>query len=414
MVYVRNMDGKPLMPCSPAIARLLLKQGKVKVKRRTPFTIQLLYKTDTEYTQPVTLGVDTGSSKVGSAAVDHKGNVIYLSQIEIRNDISEKMKQRAKYRRNRRNRKIRYREKRFDNRRNSIKTNRFSPTMQSKIHSHLKEIQFVQSLLPITEIILETATFDPRALKNPEVLKNKWLYQRGINYGYANTKAYVLTRDSYTCQHCKGKSKDKRLEAHHIVFRSQNGSDEESNLITLCKTCHDSLHAGKIKLKAIGKKKGQLSHATQMNSIRTQLLKRVEAEETFGFVTKEHRQMMGLPKDHYFDAVAIASEGTVPTFKTNQVLFKTCVSDGDYQQTKGIRSEQRLTTCKIKGFRKFDKVQYLGQDYFVKGRMSTGYAILMDIHGTKIDFKPIPKFEKMKRESARKSWIMTQKTIQSS
>ena len=38
MVYVRNMDGKPLMPCSPAIARLLLKQGKVKVKRRTPFT----------------------------------------------------------------------------------------------------------------------------------------------------------------------------------------------------------------------------------------------------------------------------------------------------------------------------------------------------------------------------------------
>jgi hypothetical protein len=286
--------------------------------------------------------------------------------------------------------------------------------MQSKIHSHLKEIQFAQSLLPITEIILETATFDPRALKNPEVLKNKWLYQRGINYGYANTKAYVLTRDSYTCQHCKGKSKDKRLEVHHIVFRSQNGSDEESNLITLCKTCHDSLHAGKIKLKAIGKKKGQLSHATQMNSIRTQLLKRVEAEETFGFVTKEHRQMMGLPKDHYFDAVAIASEGTVPTFKTNQVLFKTCVSDGDYQQTKGIRSEQRLTTCKIKGFRKFDKVQYLGQDYFVKGRMSTGYAILMDIHGTKIDFKPIPKFEKMKRESARKSWIMTQKTIQSS
>ena len=414
MVYVRNMDGKPLMPCSPAIARLLLKQGKAKVKRRVPFTIQLLYKTDTEHTQSVTLGVDTGSLKVGSAAVDHKGNVIYLSQIEIRNDISEKMKQRAKYRRNRRNRKTRYREKRFNNRRNSIKTNRFSPTMQSKIHSHLKEIQFVQSLLPITKIILETATFDPHALKNPEVLKNKRLYQRGINYGYANTKAYVLTRDRYTCQHCKGKSKDKRLEVHHIVFRSQNGSDEESNLIILCKTCHDSLHTGKIKLKAIGKKKGQFCHATQMNSIRTQLLKRVEAEETFGFVTKEHRQMMGLPKDHYFDAVAIASKGTVPTFKTNQVLFKTCVSDGDYQQTKGIRSEQRLTTCKIKGFRKFDKVLYLGQDYFVKGRMSTGYAILMDIHGTKIDIKPIPKFEKMKRESARKSWIMTQKIIQSS
>ena len=37
----------------------LLKSGKAKVVRRTPFTIQLLYET-TEYVQPVTLGVDPG------------------------------------------------------------------------------------------------------------------------------------------------------------------------------------------------------------------------------------------------------------------------------------------------------------------------------------------------------------------
>ncbi len=89
MVYVRTQDGKPFMPCSFAIARLFLKQGKAKVKRRTPFTIQLLYKTDTAYTQPVMLGVDTGSSKVGSAAVDHKGDVLYMSQIEIRTPCRE-------------------------------------------------------------------------------------------------------------------------------------------------------------------------------------------------------------------------------------------------------------------------------------------------------------------------------------
>lgn len=29
MVYVISQDGKPLMPCSNPIARLLLKQGKV-------------------------------------------------------------------------------------------------------------------------------------------------------------------------------------------------------------------------------------------------------------------------------------------------------------------------------------------------------------------------------------------------
>lgn len=280
--------------------------------------------------------------------------------------------------------------------------------MKSKIDTHLREIRFVQSLLPITSIVLETGTFDPHALKNPEVLRKKWLYQKGMNYGFANTKAYVLTRDGYVCQQCKGKSKDKRLEVHHILFRSQNGSDEATNLLTLCKTCHDGLHAGTITLKHTGKKKGNLNHATQMNSIRLQLLKQVEAEETFGFLTKEHRQVAGLPKKHCFDAVMVATRGRMPTFQTTVVLKKRCVADGDYQQTKGRHSEQRILTGKMNGFRKFDTVQYQGQEYFIKGRMSTGYAILMDIDGNKVDLKPIPKFEKMKRVRARSSWMMCQ------
>lgn len=42
-VYVLNKHGKPLMPCSPGKARLLLKQQKAHVVKRTPFTIKLLY-----------------------------------------------------------------------------------------------------------------------------------------------------------------------------------------------------------------------------------------------------------------------------------------------------------------------------------------------------------------------------------
>ena len=409
MVYVISKNGKPLMPTTPRKAKMLLKTGKAKCIRRTPFTIKLLYETK-EYTQPLTHGVDTGSSRIGSAVTTNNGNVIYISEIEIRNDIPDKMKQRAKYRRNRRNRKTRYRKARWLNRRNSIKQGRFSPTMTSKINSHLKEVCFVQSVLPITKIILETASFDPHALNNPEVLKNKWLYQKGINYGFANTKAFVLCRDGYTCQYCKGKSKDKRLEVHHIIYSSKKGSDEADNLTTLCKTCHDKVHDGVITLKG-GVKKGTLNHATQMNSIRLQLLKRMNCEETFGFVTKEHRQHLGLPKSHYIDAVAIASQGNDVEFKTGEVLFKKCLADGDYQQTKGIRSEQRIQTRKIRGFKKFDKVMYLEHDYFIKGRMSTGYAILMDIYGKKQELKPIPKFDKMKRTSARKSWIIQAETI---
>ncbi len=411
IVYVVAPDRTPLMPCHPAIARLLLKEGKAKVVRRTPFTITLSEQPESTSTQPLTLGVDTGSTMIGSAVADEQGTMWYLSEIAVRNDIAKTMKERATHRRNRRSRKTRYRKPRWLNRRNSIKTGRFSPTMRSKIDAHLREIHYVQSLLPITSIVLETGTFDPHALKNPEVLRKKWLYQKGINYGYANTRAYVLTRDGHACQHCKGKSKEQRLEVHHIVFRSQQGSDEEANLLTLCKTCHESLHAGTITLKRIGKKKGDLLHATQMNSIRIQLLKRIEAEETWGFVTKEHRILAGLPKEHCFDAALIATRGTMPTFCTSTVLVKRCVPDGDYQQTKGVRSEQSITTGKMRGFRKFDKVRYQGQNHFIKGRMATGYAILMDISGNKVDLKPIPKFEKMKRVSASFSWIIQQRTM---
>ncbi len=418
MVYVISTERKPLMPCSPVIARLLLKQGKAKCIKRSPFTIKLLYEA-TDYTQELTLGVDTGSSKIGIAIVNHREEVVYISEVEIRNDIADKMTQRSEYRRNRRNRKTRYRKPRWLNRKNSIKKDRFSPTMISKIDSHMKEINFVKSILPITKIIIETATFDPHALKNPSILKNRWLYQKGINYGFANTKAYVLDRDKYTCHNCKGKSKDRRLEVHHIVFRKDGGSDEQENLITLCKTCHDSLHNGDIVLKG-GKVKGQLKHATQMNSIRMQLLRLLpQAEETFGFITKEHRQVMDLPKEHYMDAVAIASQGNNVRFKTGTIILKKCIPKGDYQQTKGVRSQQRIPTGKIQGFRKFDKVRYLGNEYFIKGRMSTGYAILMDIEGNKIDFSDAPKGMKtpkmanMTRISGRKSWIIQAKTIPS-
>ena len=270
----------------------------------------------------------------------------------------------------------------------------------------------MKSILPVSREIIETASFDAHALKNPAVLQDKSLYQKGVNYGFANTKAFVLNRDGHTCQHCKGKTKDRRIEVHHIIYRSKSGSDEESNLITLCKTDHDALHQGQIALKG-GKKRGQLRHATQMNSIRVQLLKALpSAEETFGFITKEHRQLMGLPKEHHFDAVAIASQGNPVRFRTTTVLYKKSISDGDYQQTKGRRSEQRIPTGKICGFRKFDKVKHLGKEYFIKGRMSTGYAILMGISGEKVDLKPIPKFGLLQKAQARTSCLVTQGTLQ--
>lgn len=419
MVYVLSKDGQPLMPTNRhGKVKHLLKSGKVKVVKRCPFTIRLLYKT-TSYTQDLTLGVDTGSGTIGTAVSRNNGDIVYMSEVAVRNDITDKMTQRAKYRRSRRIRKTRYRKARWLNRKNSIKSDRFSPTMASKLHSHVREIEYIKSILPITKMVFETGQFDTHLMKNSSLANPKvrhWGYQKGSNYGFENTKAMVLNRDNYICQYCKGKHKDSKLEVHHIVFRSQGGSDEASNLITLCHTCHKALHNGKISLNLKGKMKGNLKYATQMNSIRKQLFRLYpNAIETFGYVTKANRLRLGVSKKHYYDACTIATQGNVFNVKSN-LYKKKCVSDGDFQKTKGVRSERSITTGKICGFRKFDKVKYFGKEYFIKGRISTGYAVLMDIDGNKVDFSAMPKGYKTpklsncKRVTAR-STVMTQMVI---
>ena len=416
MVYVLTKEGKPLMPTNRhGHVRRLLKAGKAKVVRRMPFTIKLLYETP-EIVQELTLGVDTGSSVIGNAVSTNDGKIVYTSKVIIRNDIKEKMDRRRAYRRNRRNRKTRYRKARFLNRGNSIRSNRFSPTMISKYHSHIKEIEFIKSILPITKLVLETGTFDPHLLKNPFLANPKiakWGYQKGTNYGFENTKAMVLNRDGYKCHICKTKKQGVKLEVHHIIFRSNGGGDSPENLITLCHNCHEKLHHGEIKLKLKGKPKGQLKHATQMNSIRIQLLKYYqEAIETFGYITKANRQNLNIAKDHHLDACVIASGGRTITNLNELGYVKRDIPRGDMQQTKGIRSELRIETGKIHGFRKFDKVRYFGREYFIKGRMSSGYAVLMDIYGKEIDFSHLgkgnktPKLTLCKRISSRRNRLI--------
>ena len=223
----------------------------------------------------------------------------------------------------------------------------------------------------------------------------------------------VLNRDGYTCQCCNGKHKDHKLEVHHIIYRSQGGSDEEDNLITLCHTCHKALHSGKIKLKLSGKIKGCLKYATQMNFIRKQLfILYSDAIETFGYVTKANRLKLGVDKEHYYDACVIATQGDAFTIRSS-LYKKKCVADGDFQKTKGVRSEQSITTGKICGFRKFDKIRYFGNEYFIKGRMSTGYAILMDIDGSKVDFSSMPKgFKTPKLSNCKRITARTSQMVQ--
>ena len=163
----------------------------------------------------------------------------------------------------------------------------------------------------------------------------------------------------------------------------------------MCEECHKGVHAGTVVLSKKPKKSKNLKYATHMSIIRNYLLKKYpNAIETFGFVTSENRNHLKLRKDHYIDACVVASGGL--EFKElNVIYYKRRVSKGDYQLTKGVRGELKLPTGKIYGFRKFDKVEYLGKEYFIKGRMSKyGYCLFTDIFGNKIDFSDTPKGSK--------------------
>lgn len=405
-VYVLAKNGQPLMPTSRfGKVRRLLRDKKAKVVRSCPFTIRLLYEPKTKIVQNVVLGVDTGSKYVGVACVGND-KVLYQAQVELRDDIKKKMDSRRMYRRSRRNRKTRYRKPRFLNRGNSTKKDRYCPTLISKCYGHEREIEFCKKILPIKDTVLETGKFDTQLMEKPWLQEHKWAYQKGVNYGYANAREHALVRDNYTCQ-CCGK-KNRRVEAHHIIYRSKGGSNDLENYITLCEDCHKAVHSGEIELKLKGKRRSNLRYATQMSIIRSMLLKKYpDAIETFGFVTKANRENLGLQKDHYLDACVIASGG-VKFEQLEWLCRKKCVPTQSRKLTRGSHSETRLPTGKVHGFRRYDKVKHLGVICFVKSRRVSGNFTLMDIDNNSLDFRykggiHNPSYKTIERVSARRS-----------
>lgn len=134
-------------------------------------------------------------------------------------------------------------------------------------------------------------------------------------------------------------------------------------------------------------------------------------QEAFGYETKYNREKRNLSKTHFNDAICIGLKEDEKVAMPSFYYKKVRIARRDYQKTAGKRSEEKIPTGKILGIRKFDKVKWQGKEYFVKGRMSTGYAILMDIDNKKIDLKPIPKLATIKRISARKTYLIGRKKV---
>ncbi len=381
LVYVLNKHGKPLMPCKPRKARILLKQGKAKVIKRTPFTIQLLYGSS-GYKQPVNLGVDAGSKTIGLSATTDK-KVLFEAEVELRNDIVKLLSDRRELRRSRRTRKTRYRKPRFNNRKKP--KGWLAPSIRNKINIHLKIIAKTYEILPITKLTIEVAQFDIQKIKNPDIQGKE--YQQGDQLGFWNTREYVLWRDNHKCQGKKG-CKNKILNVHHIESR-KTGGDAPSNLISLCKECHNNYHAGKLKLNL---KRGEsFRDAAFMGIMRWTVYNRLKelypnVKLTYGYITKNTRISRGLEKSHRTDARCISGN---PLAESSDTWYYFKQVRGQNRQLhkanpkKGIRKANKAPRY-VHGFQLFDKVLYERQECFIFGRRKSGYFDIRKLDGTKI------------------------------
>ena len=387
MVYVISKNGQPLMPTgNHAKVRALLKANKAKIVKRCPFTIQLLYESTT-YTQPICLGVDAGSKHIGlSATTEHK--VLFESDVELRNDLVNLLFTRRQNRGNRRSRKTRHRKPRFDNRRR--KDGWLAPSVQNKVDTHLTVVRKVHEILPISEIIVETASFDIQKIKNPSISGTD--YQNGEQLGFWNVREYVLSRDGHECQCCHGKSGDKILNVHHIESR-KTGGNAPSNLITLCETCHKGYHRGTVQLPKTIHRGMSFRNATFMGIMRWAFYDKLKVlypnvNLTYGYLTKNTRIQNGFPKEHYIDARCISgnpkaeSNGVVYYQKKvrchNRQIHKNTIQKGGYRK-------RNQAPYEVKGFRLYDKVCWKGQECFIFGRRSTGRMDLRLLDGTKVN-----------------------------
>lgn len=382
-VFVINQRKEPLMPTTQSNARKLLKSGKAKIYKREPFVIQLLTQTG-ESKQEINLGIDAGSKFVGISATTEQEE-LFSVEYKLRNDIVDLLSTRRQNRRARRNR-LRYRQIRFKNRKK--RKGWLAPSVQHKINSHVNIVNMICSILPIYKIVVETASFDIQKIQNQEIDGKE--YQKGNQLGFWNVREYVLFRDGHVCQYCKGKSKDKILNVHHIES-CKIGGNSPNNLITLCETCHNGYHSGKIQLSV--KRGKSFKDATFMGVMRWSFYEQLKSKYpnvsmTYGYITKNTRIENKLEKSHRVDARCISGN---PLSKPSTYWYfiekKRCQNRQIHKANilKGGKKKLNQAEYIVKGFRLFDKVKYQYGEYFIFGRRNSGFFDIRDLDGSKVN-----------------------------
>ena len=342
-IYVLSADGDPLMPTRRrGHVKRLLNRGKARIVSHVPFVIQLKYD-GPKNTQPLFGGIDPGRTNIGAAVVTPEGKCVYRSHTASRNrDVPKKMKARKSHRQaSRRGERLRRKRRarangtttefpdgrmlpgykkpvmvkdivnttaKFNYRKRHEKW--LTPTANQLVQTHENLISRISAILPVTDWTIEANKFAFMKMDNGKCYGVD--FQSGRMKGYKNSHEYVYERQNGVCPLCGAPIE----HYHHIIPRSQGGSDLPENILGVCMKCHERIHKGELitGMKGVMKKYGALSVLNQAIPYIWQWMTETYGEDHAHFCTGVETQTLrddsGFPKDHDIDAFCIACIGS--------------------------------------------------------------------------------------------------------
>lgn len=365
MVLVIDRRKRPCNAISEAYARILLYSKQAVIHKRLPFTIRLKNDNAVLNDKAYTVKLDPGANTTGLAVVSND-KVVMLAEIEHRGKvIKSSLDSRRVIRHSRRNRKTRYREVKFLNR--IRPEGRLAPSVKSRADNVINFIRKYKKLLNIVKVEIERVSFDTAQMSSEVELRGKD-YQRGALY-QTKLRNFIFSRSNGKCSYCG----EKAVEIDHIVPKSKGGTDSVNNLTASCRACNEK--KSNLSLKEFGKLVGKdfskiepkklPKQASIVQSAREYTTKEItklvaDTKSYDAWLTKYNREELGLPKQHYYDALSV---GNVQDYKflTDKVLIISAKGRGSRQMCRMDRFGFPRTSPKsgksVKGFQTGDIVK---------------------------------------------------------
>lgn len=366
MVLVIDKHKKPCNTISEAYARRLLFKKQAVIHKRFPFTIRLKNDNAVSKDRAYTVKIDPGSRTTGVSVTDDKDSVVMLAEIEHRGHlIKKKLDQRRIVRRNRRNRKTRYRPARFLNR--TKPKGWLAPSVKSRADNVINFIKKYKKLINIDKVMVENVSFDVAQMTADTNLIGTD-YQQGPLY-QNKLRSFIFSRSNGKCVYCGAKA----TEIDHIIPRAKGGTNSIYNLVASCRSCNEK--KSNLTLKAFGKKMNKdYSHlkpkklpkdAAIVQSARNYMVREItklvpDTKIYDSWLTKYNRDELGLPKEHYYDALSIGSLQDYK-FLTDKILVISAKGRGSRQMCRmnkyGFPQTFTKTSKTARGFQTGDIVK---------------------------------------------------------